>query len=85
MTNVELKMRFNPETEEVETLVDGKVLVASGKEAFSSWVDWHNDKYKPTVEQPVEEKVVNPDAPVEPEVIDPETPVEEGVDTADKE
>lgn len=70
MADVELRMRFNPDTEEVETLVDGKVLVSSGQDAFKSWVEWHNDKHK--VAEPVGDKVVPPaeenvnvDAPVE--------------------
>ena len=77
MSNVELKMRFNPETEEVETLVDGKVLVASGKETFASWVGWHNEKHKPTIAEPVEEKHVDVNEPVEEEPVNPDEPVVE--------
>lgn len=77
VTNVEIKMRFNADTEEVETLVDGKVLVASGKEAFASWAKWHADKYQPTVDEPVEHKVIHLDEPVEEEPVNPDEPVVE--------
>jgi len=81
MSKVELKMRFNPETEEVETLVDGKVLVSSGTEAFKSWVEWHNEKH--TVAAPVEEKLVIVERPVEEPAVDPQNPVSEEVDNAE--
>lgn len=72
MANVEIKMRFNPETDEVETLVDGKVLVSSGSDAFASWANYYVEKHK-TVEEPVEEKkVVEED-----EKVDVDHPVEE--------
>jgi len=87
MANVEIKMRFNPETDEVETLVDGKVLVSSGEDAFSSWANYYVEKHKPVTE-PVEEKKVV----VEDEKVDVDNPVEEEkvdlteeVDSADKE
>ena len=79
-------MRFNADTEEVETLVDGKVLVSSGPEAFTSWVSWHNEKHKPiTVSEPVEPLVVTPAAPVEEAPVDVENPVQETVDTPTEE
>lgn len=52
MTDVELKMVFNDQTEEVEVLVDGEVLMASGVEEFKSWAEWHADKHKPEVVEP---------------------------------
>ena len=85
MSSVEIKMRFNADTEEVETLVDGKVLVSSGKDTFASWVDYHNEKHKPTVAEPVEEKVVTPAAPVEDETVSVDNPVTEEVDDSPKE
>lgn len=61
MPNVEIKMVFNPDTEEVQTLIDGEVLVASGADTFKSWVDYYNEKHKPAppVQEPVEEKKVD--------------------------
>jgi len=49
--SVELKMTYNPEKGEVETLVDGEVLISSGKEEFQSWVTYANEQNQPTEEE----------------------------------
>jgi hypothetical protein len=71
MSSVELKMAFNEETGEVETLVDGEVLISSGKEEFESWVNYYNEK-NPPVQTINNVTVVTP----------PETPAEPPVDSA---
>lgn len=51
----ELKMRYNPETEEVELVVDNEVALSSGKEEFVSWVDYYTEVHLPEVTpEPVE-------------------------------
>lgn len=67
---VEVKMRLNTETEEVEVLIDEEVLASSGKELFVNWVGWYNEKHKPVepevkVEETTDEPVVDkPEEPV---------------------
>ena len=54
----EVKLRFNIDTEEVEFVVDDKVVVASGQDVFESWVNAYNAKHPPVIEPqaPVEER-----------------------------
>jgi hypothetical protein len=71
-------LRFNLDAEEVELTVDGQTALTSGQDVFKSWVDAYNDKHKPSIDEPVEEKEVDLDAE---ENVD----VDEPVDTDDKE
>lgn len=76
----EVKLRFNIDTEEVEFVVDDKVVVASGQDVFESWVNAYNAKHPPTIEPeaPVDEKVV--DATTSEVVV--QTPTESSIDNA---
>ena len=78
----EIKMRYNSNAQEVELLVDNEVAFSSGKDVFESWVKAYNDANPQPekvldVENPVEEKVVEPGN----EVVD--TPSEASVDSTE--
>lgn len=95
----ELKLRYNPDTEEVELVVDNEVALSSGKEVFESWVDAHNeahpDKFvepEPTEEEKLRQQVADleqqlavANAANEPEPEpEHEAPVEPEVDTEEQ-
>ena len=76
----EVKLRYNPDAEEVELVVDNEVALTSGTDVFHSWVEDFNEKHKPVVPEPVvEEKTVDvtPEEPTSEEVA-------EGVDKQDE-
>jgi len=52
----ELKLRYNPEAEEAELVVDNEVALSSGKEVFASWVEAYNDAHPPVEPEPTEEE-----------------------------
>lgn len=52
----EFKIRLNLDAEDVELVIDDKVVDTVGKDVLASWVAALNEKNK-TVEAPVEEKV----------------------------
>lgn len=54
----ELKFRLNLDEEDVELVLDGKVVDTVGKAVLQSWVAALNEKNK-TVEEPVAPKEVN--------------------------
>lgn len=68
----EVKLRYNPEVEEVELVVDDEVALTSGKDVFESWVGAYNEKHPLPVPDPV---VV--EAPVGEKKVDVEEPVKE--------
>lgn len=51
---VKIALRFNPEIEEVELVVNNEVAGSSGAEEFKSWVEHYNEKH-PEVKVVVEE------------------------------
>lgn len=81
----ELVVRLNLDTEDVELVLDGKVVDTVGNDVLNSWVDAINAKREAANPKPVAV-----DAPVEDKTAPPveataETPVEEAtveVDTA---
>lgn len=74
----ELVFRLNLDAEDVELVLDGKVVDTVGKDVLSSWVDAINAKRKPVeVDKPVEEKPVDVDNPVEDKPVEVDKPVEE--------
>ena len=74
------KLRFNDKTEEVEFVVDERVVMSSGADVFKSWVDFYNEQHKPvkTLDEPVVEEK-EPPVEVVPEVKTEEVKLE--VDT----
>lgn len=53
----EIKLRYNPEAEEVELVVDEEVTLTSGADVFESWVGSYNEAHpvEPVVEEETEE------------------------------
>ena len=64
----EVKLRYNPDAEEVELVVDDEVALTSGADVFQSWVEDYNEKHPVPVEEPVreEEPVTEPVTPAQP-------------------
>lgn len=54
----EVKLRYNPDSEEVEFVVDGEVALSSGTAEFASWVEHYNGVHPP---EPVEPEVTEED------------------------
>jgi hypothetical protein len=69
---INIVLRFNAESEEVELVVGDEVAGSSGKDEFKSWVEHYNEKHP---EVKVIQEVVQP-APVVEEkvVVEPEVP-----------
>lgn len=88
----DLALRLNLDAEEVELVVDGKVVMSSDKDVFLNWVEAVNNKNglvdlsaeKAALELQVEElktQIFELSKPVEEKTVEPAAPVEDKVVT----
>lgn len=89
MTDIEIKLRYNPDDEVVELVVGDEVVGDSGKAEFESWVDAHNEAHpekfadpEPTEEEKLRQQVADLEAALEvanaANTPDPDLPATEG-------